>query len=162
MFHSHEAVLPQLSFQSSGGDEGRLDESARVASSQRVDLSQDVGTLLQLVTRTASDSTDRAAAAGAAYGQGDSSEPHSDPRACEELLASMSRQWLDWKEQASEGSTVAEAEWAQVKDLDGGWRGLLSAAAGTAAEGEAARDEEVEDMQGWQELADDARDDDDD
>ena len=166
MFHSHETVLPHLSFRASSEEEKRSDEAGRGVPQQRMDLSQDVGTLLQLVSQPASASTPAAAAAAAAgvlYGQSDSSEPRGNPRACSELLASMSRQWQGWQVRASEGSIAAEAQRAeaQVADLDGGWQGLRVTADQTAVR-HGARDEEVEDMQSWQELANDAMDDDDD
>ena len=156
MFHSHEAVLPTLTWPPSGEQHPQLHtgDSGRVAAQQRMDLSQDVGTLMQLITQPASDILTHSL-----HGHTGGSKPNSNTRACDGLLASMSKQWQQWQQRAVDGSVGQEGTAQEVSDLDGGWRGWHATANIAASSGEGR--EAMEELRGWQELTEDMLDEED-
>ena len=155
MFQSQDSVLPSLTFQPLIDDSlhpqptrpqlqsGGSDRAA--ASQQRMDLSQDVGTLLQLISQPSTVALSHGLTSGG-------SKPHSNTRACDELLAGMGKQWRQWQLRALEGPTEEGRTALQVGELDGGWQGLHTAATTAASNGEG--DVVVEELTSWQEMAD--------
>ena len=170
MFHSAASLLPSLTFELADEKQStalQADESERRAASQQpMDLSQDIGTLLQLIAQPQTSAHDapshgQYSDSGSSSSSSSSSKQQlaSNARACDELLSSMSRQWQQWHERAVDKMSEQQQAAEQVHDLDVAWQGLQTAANNEASN--AARDEGVDDIQSWQELADDVDDEED-